>query len=340
MTCPHCGADASAGQKFCPKCSRLVDSPLLKVKQQIDAAREEIRRDLNAARTVRFSPPPSAADARAAAAAAISRQGRDARLSAASATEQIRAASLADARADPAAAGGPARDDPAFAGTKSEEAAEEAARRGHHARAAHGHDASLRSGRGGEEGRGGGEGRRGGGARARALQAAGVVHRARAARPDRRGGDGLHRDAAHHAVSRAAAADHRVLSHPLGRRRVPVPDHRVRHVEAASVRPLLPAPAPVARVLWVPIGTIYAVGTWLYLGSKTTRLYFSGRSPRSLNATELAAWRTSREGRAGLRVPDLRVRVHPRLAYAMFVSGTLPMVFQTRRRRSRRRSVS
>src|SRR5689334_9915173 len=57
MTCPHCGAEASAGQKFCPKCSRLVDSPLLKIKQQIDAARAEIRRDLNAARLAVSLPP-------------------------------------------------------------------------------------------------------------------------------------------------------------------------------------------------------------------------------------------------------------------------------------------
>ena len=77
MTCPHCGADASAGQKFCPKCSRLVDSPLLKIKQQIDAAREEIRRDLNAAR-----PRPLLAAA-AAASSALSGQGRRAGVSAA-----------------------------------------------------------------------------------------------------------------------------------------------------------------------------------------------------------------------------------------------------------------
>ena len=57
MNCPHCGADASAGQKFCPKCSRLVDSPLLKIKQQIDAARAEIRKDLNAARLAVSLPP-------------------------------------------------------------------------------------------------------------------------------------------------------------------------------------------------------------------------------------------------------------------------------------------
>ena len=39
-------------------------------------------------------------------------------------------------------------------------------------------------------------------------------------------------------------------------------------------------------MLWVPIGTIYGIATWLYLGSKTTRLYFSSRSPRSLNTTD------------------------------------------------------
>ena len=117
MTCPHCGADASAGQKFCPKCSRLVDSPLLKVKQQIDAAREEIRRDLNAARTVRFSPPPPAAECDTAAGAAISRQRPDARSSESAVATDVRAASLADARAHAAEGGGRARDDPALART-------------------------------------------------------------------------------------------------------------------------------------------------------------------------------------------------------------------------------
>ena len=39
MTCPHCGAAAKSTDRFCPKCSRLVDSPLLKIKQELDAAR-------------------------------------------------------------------------------------------------------------------------------------------------------------------------------------------------------------------------------------------------------------------------------------------------------------
>lgn len=39
MTCPHCGADAPDGKKFCPACYRLVDSPLLKMKQDLDVIR-------------------------------------------------------------------------------------------------------------------------------------------------------------------------------------------------------------------------------------------------------------------------------------------------------------
>ena len=39
MTCPHCGATARTTDRFCPKCSRLIDSPLLRIKQELDAAR-------------------------------------------------------------------------------------------------------------------------------------------------------------------------------------------------------------------------------------------------------------------------------------------------------------
>lgn len=39
MTCPHCGAAAKDTEKFCPKCSRLVNSPLLAMRQQLDELR-------------------------------------------------------------------------------------------------------------------------------------------------------------------------------------------------------------------------------------------------------------------------------------------------------------
>lgn len=45
MTCPHCGATAREHERFCPKCSRLIASPLLKMRQELDAARAAMQRD-------------------------------------------------------------------------------------------------------------------------------------------------------------------------------------------------------------------------------------------------------------------------------------------------------
>lgn len=45
MTCPHCGAEARQQERFCPRCSRLIDSPLLTMRQELDAARAAILRD-------------------------------------------------------------------------------------------------------------------------------------------------------------------------------------------------------------------------------------------------------------------------------------------------------
>ncbi|MCU0256095.1 MAG: zinc ribbon domain-containing protein, partial [Vicinamibacterales bacterium] len=45
MTCPHCGATARDNERFCPSCSRLVDSPLLKIRRELDAARAAMQRD-------------------------------------------------------------------------------------------------------------------------------------------------------------------------------------------------------------------------------------------------------------------------------------------------------
>ena len=322
MTCPHCGADASTGQKFCPKCSRLVDSPLLKIKQQIDAAREEIRRDLNAARTVRFSPPPPPPTHEQ-----LPRPQYHVKVATPDiqipVAVPIRAPSLADARAHTAAVGGAARDDPSLAEQAS---AEEAARRGHHPRAAHGRVASLRSVRDGaarRQGRGRDQRRGGRGRGAGTVQAAGVVFGPRAARHDRRAHVVLRRAAAHDAVSRAAAADHRVLAHPRRRHRVPVHDYGVRHVEPPPVRALLPAPAAVAGD---------ALGTDRH-DLRHCDLAVSRREGHEVVLLGPLASFVERdgargvahlgEGRAGVRVPALRVRVrsgarlrHVRLGHA------------------------
>lgn len=45
MTCPHCGASARAHERFCPACSRLIDSPLLKMQKELEAARAAMRRE-------------------------------------------------------------------------------------------------------------------------------------------------------------------------------------------------------------------------------------------------------------------------------------------------------
>ena len=95
---------------------------------------------------------------------------------------------------------------------------------------------------------------------------------------------------------------------------------------------------PVA--LWVPFGTIIGIGTWLYLGSAHGELYFSGRSPRSLNATELASWRTSEKAAPVIAFLLFVFGFVPALGYAMFITRTLPMVIEEAARRSRRRSAN
>ena len=311
MTCPHCGADASAGQKFCPKCSRLVDSPLLKIKQQIDAAREEIRRDLNAARTVRFSPPPSAADAHSCRGRNItsaSRRPTMPSLRRRTNTRRIprrRPGSRRRRWRSPRERRSSASLEQACSGRRSVTRASRA--RSTRTRRI----ASIRSRRRRRPRR-----RRkaaaAGGPGSRTVQAAGVVHGPRAARPVRRDGDGLQRDAAHHAVCRAAAADHRVLSHPRRRCRIPVRDDRVRHVEAAPVRPLLPAPAAVA------VGALGAVRHDLRRRHMALsrlddhEVVLLGPLAAIAERHGVGVVAHPREGRAGLRVPAVRVRVRPR----------------------------
>jgi hypothetical protein len=80
-------------------------------------------------------------------------------------------------------------------------------------------------------------------------------------------------------------------------------------------------------MLWVPIGTIYGIASWLYLGSKTTRLYFSGRSPRSLNTVEMASWRTSEKAAPVFAFLIFAFGFIPGIAYATFISGVLPTAF-------------
>ncbi len=54
MTCPHCGADATAGQKFCPNVLPAGGFAAAEDQAADRCGAQEIRRDLNAARTVRF----------------------------------------------------------------------------------------------------------------------------------------------------------------------------------------------------------------------------------------------------------------------------------------------
>jgi hypothetical protein len=326
MTCPHCGADASAGQKFCPKCSRLVDSPLLKIKQQIDAAREEIRRDLNAARSVRFSPPPPPP------------------------THQQLARPqyhVRDATPDypPPSLPSPSNYAPQTPSQPTQELMERAQRalnkrqrkkqrdegitrtQAQHTDATHRFDPSATAQHAARDA-----------AATNAATAAGAI-------PER-----FKRPASFAVLALLDLFAAMVFAYNAVRLtnlytepRPPIIEfYRILSGAAGFLflltafgmwkmhpfgrffqRPLL---LPVA--LWVPFGTIYAVGTWFYLGSAAVRLYFSSRSPRSLNPKELAAWRTTEKTAPVFAVLLFVFGFIPGLAYATFISSTLPSIIE------------
>jgi hypothetical protein len=326
MTCPHCGADPSTGQKFCPKCSRLVDSPLLKIKQQIDAAREEIRRDLNAARTVRFSPPPPPPTHEQ-----LPRPQYHVKV----ATPTPESPSPYKYAPHPSQTPGltpPPSEVPRETILRSQnkrqrkKQRDEGITRAQHTDASHRFDPSATAQHAARDA-----------AATNAAAAAGAV-------PER-----FKRPVSFSVLALLDVIGAIMLFYAALQLTLQYPEPRPPIIEFSRIlggataflfvitafgmwnlhpygrffQRLLLLPA----MIWVPIGTIYGIATWLYLGSKATRLYFSGRSPRSLNATELAAWRTSERVAPVFAFLLFAFGFVPGLAYATFVSGTLPLVF-------------
>jgi hypothetical protein len=325
MTCPHCGADASAGQKFCPKCSRLVDSPLLKVKQQIDAAREEIRRDLNAARTVRFSPPPPPPTHEQ-----LPRPQYHVKVATPDYPQAPTPSKYAPHPSQTPGLTQPPPEVPRETILRSQnkrqrkKQRDEGITRAQHTDTTHRFDPLAAARKAAEE--------------AKAAVAAGPVPE-RFKRPmsfsilallDLFG-----------AVVMFYLAMQLTLTHPEPRTQL-IEFLRILAggtaflfaITAFGMLKLHPFGRFFQRflllpaVLWVPFGSIYAIGTWLYLGSRTARLYFSGRSPRSLNATELASWRTHEKAAPVVGFLLFVLAFAPALGYTMFISRTLPMVME------------
>jgi hypothetical protein len=326
-TCPHCGADASAGQKFCPECSRLVDSPLLKVKQQIDAAREEIRRDLNAARTVRFSPPPAPPNH------TTPRPQYHVRHATPDYPPPPPPNTYAPHPSQTPGLTPPPSEIPRETILRSQERHQKKQRkkqrdegitRAQHTDATHRFDPVAAAKNAADE--------------AKAAAAFGPIPE-RFKRPlsftmfallDAIG-----------AVAMFYIAMQLTMRHPEPR----PPIIELSRIAAGVTAFLFVVTAygmlklhPYGRffqrlflapvIVWVPIGTIYGIASWLYLGSKTTRLYFSGRSPRSLNTTETAAWRTHDKAAPVFAFLIFAFGFIPGIAYATFISGILPTAFQ------------
>lgn len=322
MTCPHCGADASSGQKFCPKCSRLIDSPLLKVKQQIDAAREEIRKDLHAAKlSLKSAAPPP-----------LQQQ------------YQVRVQSLGHAEASsyqyaphPSQTPGltpprqpePVRETIQRALNKRErkkKQRDEGITRATHTSTTHRFDPFEATKKATEEAK----------AAAKAAAEAGPAPE-QFKRPasfsvlallDLFAGMALLFNALRLTTTYAEPRPpiielYRMLAggagllflltmwgmlklHPFGR-----------FFQRLTLLPVL---------LWVPFGSMYAVATWFYLGSTAVRLYFSGRSPRSLNAKEMASWRSHEKIAPAMAFLLFVFGIIPGLAYATFIGSLLPTV--------------
>jgi hypothetical protein len=332
MTCPHCGADASAGQKFCPKCSRLVDSPLLKIKQQIDAARDEIRRDLAAAR-LSVSLPAHAAP------------------------PQYRVAVSAPVYTPPApppppppppspykyaphpsqtpGLTRPPAEIPRETILKSQQRnqrkkkqRDEGITRAQHTDVSHRFDPTAGAKKAAED--------------AKATVAASHV-------PER-----FKRPASFTVYALLDVIGAVVMFYTAMQLTMQYPEPRPPIIEfsriaAGATAFLLVITAfgmwklhPYGRffqrlfllpvMLWVPIGTIYGVANWLYLGTTVTRLYFSSRSPRSLDAKQLAAWQTADKASPVFAFLIFAFGFIPAIAYSMFITTTLPMVFEEARR--------
>jgi hypothetical protein len=330
MNCPHCGADASAGQKFCPKCSRLVDSPLLKIKQQIDAARDEIRRDLYAHRVsisqrppqppphyqVRvdapvYSPPPPPPS-----------------------PPPPSAYKYAPHPSQTPALTRPSSEVPRETILRSQERNQKNQRkkkrdqdsgttRAQHTNTTHRFDPSAEAKKAMQQ--------------AKAAEAAGPV-------PER-----FKRPASFTVLALLDLIGAAVMFYTAMQLTMQYPEPRPPIIEFSRI--LAGATAflfviaafgmlklhPYGRffqrlfllpvMLWFPIGTIYGFAVWVYLGTGITRLYFSGRSPRSLDARQLAAWRTADKASPVFAFLIFAFGFIPGLAYATFISNTLPVAF-------------
>lgn len=331
MTCPHCGADASAGQKFCPKCSRLADSPLLQIKQQLDAARAEIRKDLNALRVKTGLPPQAAPQFRV----TVSAPGYAP--PPAPPTPPPPPPSSSPYKYAPHPSQTPALTPPPAEipretilrsqqrNQRKKNKRDEGTTRAQHTGTTHRFDPVAAAKKAAEE--------------AKAAAAAGPVPE-RFKRPvsfsilallDLFAALALLYNALQLTLAYAEPRPpmielHRMLlggggllflltmfgmlkMHPFGR---------------LLQRILL---LPVA--LWAPpFGAIYAIATWAYLGTTTTKLYFSGRSPRSLHGAELAGWRAYEKAAPVFGFLLFAFGFIPGLAYAVFIGSTAPYALE------------
>jgi hypothetical protein len=325
MTCPHCGADASAGQKFCPKCSRLVNSPLLKIKQEIDAAREEIRRDLQAARlSIRSAAPPPLQEQYKARIEALGLGQAESNYQTDSRFKYAPHPSQTPGLTPPL----PQHQEretiqKALNKRQRKKQRDEGITRAQHSDTTHRFDPTAAAKKAMDE--------------AKAAAAAGPVPE-KFVRPlpfsvlailDIVAGMSL----LFHALFLSTQPPQPLAPYTEFLRIFCLAAGALFMLTAFGMLKMHPFGRLFQRLLllpvalWIPIGSFYAIATWAYLGSAPVRLYFSGRSPRSLNGKELAAWRLTDKGSTAIGVLLLVFSFAPGIAWSTFVSNTLPFAY-------------
>lgn len=82
----------------------------------------------------------------------------------------------------------------------------------------------------------------------------------------------------------------------------------------------------LAWLFLVPLGTVYSLLLFGYFAAPGVKLLFSGRSPRSLTAKELATVRASEKWSPAMAVALFALAFLPALAIASFAASGLPVV--------------
>lgn len=335
MTCPHCGAEASAGQKFCPKCSRLIDSPLLKIKQQLDAAREEIRKDLNAARLAVSLPPQAAPQYRVASNVPVYTPPPLAAPPPPPPPPPSASASPSPYKYAPHPSQTPGLTRPPAEipretilrsqqrNQRKKKQRDEGITRAQHTDTTHRFDPVAAAKKAVQE--------------AKAAAAAGPL-------PEQ-----FKRPSSFTVYALLDAIGAIVMFYLAMQLTMKYPEPRAPIIEFSRIAAGVTAfflvitafgmlkLHPYGRffqrlfvlpvMLWVPFGTMYGIANWVYLGTMPTRLYFSGRSPRSLNEKELTAWRTADKASPVFAFLIFAFGFIPAIAYSTFITNTLPVAF-------------